>query len=71
MMNCIYKLRVYENNLGQGLVEFVIKLPIVLTLIMGVMDFGQIKVNNTTIASVSYEADRFGGAALSIKGRWS
>ncbi len=47
---------------GQGIVEFAIALPIVLTLIMGIMEFGRLMITHTAISSASREAARFGAA---------
>ena len=51
-----------RGRAGQGLVEFAIALPIVLTLIMGIMEFGRLMITQTAISSASREAARFGAA---------
>lgn len=51
-----------RGHAGQGLVEFAIALPIVLTLIMGIMEFGRLMITHTAISSASREAARFGAA---------
>lgn len=51
-----------RGHAGQGLVEFAIALPIVLTLIMGTIEFGRLMITNTAISSASREAARFGAA---------
>lgn len=51
-----------RGSAGQGLVEFAIALPIVLTLIMGIVEFGRLMITHTAISSASREAARYGAA---------
>jgi len=47
---------------GQGLVEFALILPIFLTLIMGIVEFGRLMITYAGIASASREAARYGAS---------
>lgn len=58
----ISKIRFCERNLGQGLVEFAIALPVIMLVILGTIEFGRLMITYTAIASASREAARFGAA---------
>ena len=47
---------------GQGLVEFALILPIFLTLIMGIVEFGRLMITYAGVASASREATRYGAS---------
>jgi Flp pilus assembly protein TadG len=48
--------------LGQGLVEFAVILPLMLTMIMGIVEFGRLAVTYAAVSSASREAARYGAA---------
>jgi Flp pilus assembly protein TadG len=47
---------------GQGLVEFAVILPLLLTLIAGVIEFGRLMATYAAVSSASREGARFGAA---------
>jgi hypothetical protein len=47
---------------GQGLVEFALVLPIFLTLIMGIVEFGRLMFIYNSVATASREAARYGAS---------
>jgi hypothetical protein len=51
-----------QKQLGQGVLEFALALPIMLILIMGIVDFGRMMITYTAVASASREAARYGAA---------
>jgi Flp pilus assembly protein TadG len=51
-----------QKQLGQGVVEFALALPIMLVVIMGIVDFGRMMITYTAVASASREAARYGAA---------
>jgi Flp pilus assembly protein TadG len=52
-----------RKQLGQGVLEFALALPIMLIVIMGIVDFGRMMITYTAVASASREAARYGAAA--------
>lgn len=47
---------------GQGLVEFAIILPLMLSLIVGIIEFGRLATTYAAVSSASREAARYGAA---------
>lgn len=47
---------------GQGLVEFAVILPLMLTLIMGIIEFGRLAITYTAVSTASREGARYGAA---------
>lgn len=47
---------------GQGLVEFAVILPLLLTLIAGIIEFGRLAATFAAVSSASREGARFGAA---------
>ena len=62
LKKCNSPLRGKKRDLGQGLVEFAIALPVVMLVIMGTIEFGRLMITNIAISSASREAARFGAA---------
>jgi hypothetical protein len=54
--------RIQNAHKGQGLVEFALILPIFLTLIMGIVEFGRLMITYAGVASASREAARYGAS---------
>lgn len=48
--------------LGQGIVEFAIILPLLLTLVAGVIEFGRLAATYAAVSSASREGARYGAA---------
>jgi len=51
-----------RHRKGQGLVEFALVIPIFLTLIMGIVEFGRLMIVYAGAASSSREAARYGAS---------
>ena len=51
-----------QNRKGQGLVEFAVVMPMILTLIMGIVEFGRLMIIYTGAATASREAARYGAS---------
>lgn len=51
-----------DKSRGQGLVEFAVILPVMLTMIMGIVEFGRLAATYAAVASASREAARYGSA---------
>lgn len=49
-------------QIGQGILEFALVLPIVMLLILGIIEFGRLMITYTAISSASREAARYGAA---------
>jgi Flp pilus assembly protein TadG len=52
-----------QKQLGQGVLEFALALPIMLVVIMAIVDLGRMMITYTAVASASREAARYGAAA--------
>lgn len=48
--------------IGQGLVEFAVILPLLLTLVAGIIEFGRLAATYAAVSSASREGARFGAA---------
>jgi Flp pilus assembly protein TadG len=62
LKKCNSILRGRKSDLGQGLVEFAVALPVVMLVIFGTIEFGRLMITHTAISSASREAARFGAA---------
>jgi Flp pilus assembly protein TadG len=51
-----------NTSRGQGFVEFAVILPVMLTMIMGIVEFGRLAATYAAVASASREAARYGAA---------
>jgi len=51
-----------RHRKGQGLVEFALVMPMILTLIMGIVEFGRLMIIYTGAATASREAARYGAS---------
>lgn len=51
-----------RKQYGQGLVEFALILPVFLTLIMGIVEFGRLMFVYNSVATASREAARYGAS---------
>jgi len=62
----------FKNKKGQSLVEFVLVLPLILLIIMGIFEFGLMFNSYLTINNASREGARLasvGGTDIAIEGR--
>jgi len=51
-----------KKELGQGVLEFALALPVMMLLIFGIIEFGRMMITYTAISSASREAARYGAA---------
>ncbi len=51
-----------RHRKGQGLVEFAVVMPMILTLIMGIVEFGRLMIIYIGAATASREAARYGAS---------
>lgn len=59
--NCIYALiNKYDNEEGQSMVEMALIMPVLLLLILGIFEFGQILGSYMVINNLAREGARFG-----------
>jgi Flp pilus assembly protein TadG len=54
--------RKIKMSLGQGIVEFVLALPVALMMLLAIIEFGRFSITYIVISSASREAARYGAA---------
>ena len=63
-----YVLMVKKRERGQALVEFAIIVPILITIVCGIIDFGWIYYNNYRVEDAAYEGARYASIVAADKG---
>lgn len=57
--------RILKNEKGQSIVEFALVVPILLTLLCGIIDFGWIYSNQYKVENASYAGARYASLYVS------